>query len=272
MFDFEKLPRTVSEAINKGGRFYYTGKPCKQGHLAPKDVKKSYCLCCKRKESEEKINEWFLKHQEYGDYHKNKSSLYWLDKGRNEPRITARKEASKNCLTRYYTGLPCSNGHYDERYVVNRGCVVCLHEEQNTDHGKQRYRKWYNENIDEKLEKCREYSRKNYTKKKEYVKQWKKENKDKISVYSLRANSRRLVNIEKSRHFVDNEFFELFTFEIEDKRKQLEELTGVRWDVDHIVPLKGTTVSGLHVPWNMQLLSKIENLRKGNRVWPDMPQ
>jgi 5-methylcytosine-specific restriction endonuclease McrA len=61
----------------------------------------------------------------------------------------------------------------------------------------------------------------------------------------------------------DHEWMMRETHELALRRTKI---TGVEWEVDHILPISGETVSGLHVPWNLQVVTRAKNRAKSNKL------
>ena len=74
----------------------------------------------------------------------------------------------------------------------------------------------------------------------------------------------------KRARFSD-ELTQLVTKEAHSLRKLRNVCTDFEWHVDHILPLKGKSVSGLHIWSNLQVIPKIMNLKKGNKEMVKFP-
>lgn len=75
-----------------------------------------------------------------------------------------------------------------------------------------------------------------------------------LHIYRVNAAKRRAKKLNATIGDYENEIKEIYY------------KCPIGYEVDHIIPLQGVNVSGLHVPWNLQYLTPEENLSKGNRL------
>lgn len=121
--------------------------------------------------------------------------------------------------------------------------------------------KWRNSN----LEKAREIERISHNKNKEnkanYQRQHRKDNPGLSAAYCAK---RRAILLQRTPGWLTLDHYkEIEQFYIE--AKELQWLSKDLLHVDHIIPLQGKYVSGLHVPWNLQILSREDNCKKSNK-------
>lgn len=77
-------------------------------------------------------------------------------------------------------------------------------------------------------------------------------------------SNRRCTRAKQARVSWEKDFTDFVYKEAHELRKLRNRITGFDWHVDHIIPLKGDNISGLHVWNNFAVIPKVNNLRKGN--------
>jgi ribosomal protein L40E len=94
----------------------------------------------------------------------------------------------------------------------------------------------------------------NMDRKRQIFRNWQKNNPD----YVKYANAKRRAIRKTSKRYMNKSN--------EEELKRIFRECPENYEVDHIVPLHGKTVCGLHVPWNLQYLTGEENRKKGNKL------
>ena len=115
------------------------------------------------------------------------------------------------------------------------------------------------------FEKCRSnilaWSAKNPEKVKLYAAKTKSNNKGKVNAHTAKRRLAKLNRTPKWLTLDENWMIEQ-AYEIAALRTKL---FGFPWHVDHIIPLQGEIVSGLHTPYNLQVIPGADNVRKANK-------
>ncbi len=125
-----------------------------------------------------------------------------------------------------------------------------LYAKLNKEKAKQNAKEWYNNNKEYALERMKQYNKK-----------WRIENKDKNC---SKSNKYRADKLKATPCWVDEEHKWLID-EVYHLAQVRNNFTKFSWHVDHVVPLKGKDVCGLHVVENLQVIPSKENLQKGNK-------
>ncbi len=192
--DTANLPKTRKEAQDSGAKYYFTGEPCKHGHVAPRKTKGTCVECMKI--------EWQQAAEKRADYFReyNKS------------------EAGQQAKRKYYEA--------NKENVIARA-------QARPDEDKRRYKKTHKVNNPDMYKEMTSLRRRRF---RDATPKWLTENQK----MEIRLKYRLAIELSRA--------------------------TGERHAVDHIIPLHGESVCGLHVPWNLQVLTQKDNLTKYNRM------
>ena len=174
--------------------------------------------------------------------------------------MNAREEAIKNKQTRFL-GKPCKRNHSGWRYTINSDCVECAQNRQETQSRREyeaQYRKTSKYQCYQKQYQSEYMGTEKY---KQQKRKYAQENKSKITAKTRRYE---LAKLNRTPQWLSGDDFWMIeqAYDLAQLRTQL---FGFRWHVDHIFPLQGGLVSGLHVPHNLQVIPATLNQRKSNR-------
>lgn len=186
-----------------------------------------------------------------------------------------RAEAKAAGAAHYFTGEPCKHGHIAPRKTKG-ACVECIQVEwrkaadtraeyfktyNKREDVKERKHVWYQENREQVIAAA---ATRPSSVLQSYRNAWKEANKTQVraDTKARRRKHRSATPVWLSRR-QKSEIRQMYQIAI-----TMTQTTGEQYVVDHIYPLRSDVVCGLHVPWNLRVVTQSENLRKSNSL-PD---
>ena len=178
-----------------------------------------------------------------------------------DPLVTKRRVDENNCNKKE---CPAAKKIWAHIHYIN-----------NSEEYKERSKKWMEDNPEAYQSRLSEYFSRPEIKERARarMKDWSKANPERKRKMDREFNekNRSLVTSYKGKYRASKRNATpswLTPKQIEEIRKVYDEArrlsleTGIPYEVDHIVPLSGKIVSGLHVPWNLRAIPKTENNRR----------
>lgn len=149
--------------------------------------------------------------------------------------LLRRKDALRSGKVRYFTGKPCKRGHIAERIARCGRCMQCCKEH------------YYGDNREKHAK---------------YVKNWVRRHPHWGAEIQAWLKAKELNRIPG---WVNQGMRDKIR-SVYAKAEEAERISGIPLEVDHIIPFHGEAVWGLHVPWNLQILTRTQNRSKGTRL------
>ena len=187
----------------------------------------------------------------------------------------SRAEAKATGAKYYFTGEACKHGHVAPRKTKG-ACVECMKVEwaqgnitratyfaeyNKSEAGQQAKRSYYAKNKEQVIARAQARPAEE---KQAYRNVWKAANPVQVLADNkVRRRKHRDATPPWISREQKTEMRQLYQTAI-----TLSRTTGEAYVVDHIVPLRSEVVCGLHVPWNLRVITREENLKKSNKLAP----